>query len=95
MFFFGQSEITKFATSQRCSSVKTSANDGIGVPLRPVETSWKMFFGLYGSPRFPLKFQHLCRSAGRIGNPHSSFWVAFPSPRASGPWHSTHFPLFM
>src|SRR3990172_12091546 len=95
IFFFGQREITKFATSQRWSSLKVSINEGIGVPLRPVETSRKIFLGLYGSPRFPLKFQHLCRSAGRIGNPHSSFCVAFPSPRPSFPWHSAHLPFFI
>src|SRR6476469_5854683 len=59
-----QSEFTKFAICQRSSIVVLSANDGIGVPLTPVENVLKMFFTLYGSLRLPRKFQHLCQLAG-------------------------------
>src|SRR6059036_4090078 len=87
-----QSDCTKLAMCHRSSIVVLSANDGIGVPLTPVENVRKMFFTLYGSWRLPLKFQHLCQLAGWIGNPQSSFRLnAFPSPCPSTPWHSIHF----
>ena len=41
-----QSDWTKFAMCHRSSTVVLSANEGIGVPLTPVEKVRKMFFTL-------------------------------------------------
>jgi len=59
-----QRELTKLAISQRSSTLVLSANEGIGVPLTPVEKVRKILLTLYGSCRLPRKFQHLCQLAG-------------------------------
>src|SRR2546426_1884650 len=91
-FSRSHTELTKLAMCHRSSTVVLSANDGIGVPFTPVDMVLKIVSILYGSSLLPLKFQHLCQSAGWIGNPQSSFRLkGLPSPRPSIPWHSTHF----
>src|SRR5262249_37002809 len=64
---------------------RSSLNDGIGVPLKPVLIVLKM-----SSRDDPPRNVQLCvRSAARIGYPKSSVSVGAdrPSPRPSGPWH--------
>jgi hypothetical protein len=73
--------------AQRCSGVRASWNDGIGVPLNPVLIVRKM-----SSREDPARKVQLCaRFAGRIGNPQSSTSVVAegPSARPSVPWHLT------
>ena len=91
-FSRSHTEFTKLEMCHRSSTVVLSANEGIGVPFTPVDMVLKIVSILYGSSLLPLKFQHLCQSAGWIGNPQSSFRLkGLPSPRPSIPWHSTHF----
>src|SRR5437667_1191637 len=91
-FSRSHTEFTKLEMCHRSSTVVLSANEGIGVPFTPVDMVLKIVSILYGSSLLPLKFQHLCQSAGWIGTPQSSFRLkGLPSPRPSIPWHSTHF----
>src|SRR4030095_15065709 len=75
----------KSVIAHRCSGVRLSVNDGIGVPLSPVLIVRKMS-SRDGPPR---KVQGCVRFAARIGWPGSSFSVGAdgPSPRPRLPWH--------
>ena len=75
----------KSVIAHRCSGVKASANEGIGVPLSPVVIVLKIS-SRDGPPR---KVQGCVRFAARIGWPKSSTRVEAegPSPRPSVPWH--------
>ena len=75
----------KSVIAHRCSGVRASANDGIGVPLSPVLIVLKM--SSRDDP--PRKVQLCARSAARIGWPKSSTSVGAegPSPRPTVPWH--------
>ena len=77
----------KSVIAHRCSGVKASANDGIGVPLSPVVIVLKI--SSRDDP--PRKVQLCARFAARIGWPKSSISVGAegPSPRPSVPWHFT------
>src|SRR5215216_5977661 len=77
----------KSVIAHRCSGVRASANDGMGVPLNPVLMVLKI-----SSRDDPARKVQLCeRSAARIGWFSSSTRVGAegPSPRPSGPWHFT------
>ena len=77
----------KSVIAHRCSGVRASANDGIGVPLNPVVIVLKI-----SSRDDPPRNVQLCaRFAARIGWPKSSTRVGAdgPSPRPSVPWHFT------
>src|SRR5207245_8997262 len=90
-FSRSHTEFTKLAMCHRSSTVVLSANEGIGVPFTPVDMVLKIVSILYGYSLLPLKFQHLCQSAGWIGNTKSSFrLMGLPSPRHSIPRHATH-----
>src|SRR3989441_5113191 len=67
-FSRSHTEFTKLEMCHRSSTVVLSANEGIGVPFTPVDMVLKIVSILYGSSLLPLKFQHLCQSAGWIGN---------------------------
>src|SRR5262245_34386778 len=75
----------KSVIAHRCSGVRLSANDGIGVPLSPVLIVRKI--SSRDDP--PRNVQFDARSAARIGCPKSSVNVGAdgPSPRPTLPWH--------
>ena len=77
----------KSVIAHRCSGLRASRNDGMGVPLSPVLIVLK----ISSRDEPPRKVQLCARSAGRIGCPQSSIRVGAegPSPRPSVPWHLT------
>src|SRR3990172_692432 len=69
-------------------SSTASANDGMGVPIRPVAS--RVAISLVLAP--PPDVQDLVRGAGRMGVSQSSLssGAEGPSPRPSLPWHLLH-----
>src|SRR3970282_291292 len=69
-------------------SSTAAANDGMGVPIRPVAS--RVALSLVLAP--PRNVQDLVRVAGRMGFPQSSLSAGAegPSPRPPLPWHLLH-----